>query len=74
MKRAAWSKMEWGLIKNHRIAVGVSEKLVRCAWGEPVSVKTRTASHEVIKTMVYEKGYVHINNDIVTTIQTSRNY
>lgn len=74
MKRNVWSEMEWDLIQRHRIAVGVSEKLVRCSWGEPASVDTKTASHEVIKKMVYSNGYVYINNDIVTTILPSSGY
>ena len=74
MKRNVWSKMEWDLIQSHRIAIGVSEKLVRCSWGEPISVNTKTASHEVIKRMVYSNRYVYINNDIVMTIQPSSAY
>ena len=74
MKRNVWSKMEWDLIQRHRIAIGVSEKLVRCSWGEPISVKTKTASHEVIRIMVYSNSYVYLNNDIVMTIQPSTGY
>lgn len=74
MKRNVWSKLEWDLIQSHRIAIGVSEKLVRCSWGEPVSMNTKTASHEVIKRMVYSDSYVYLNNDIVTAIQTSSGY
>lgn len=73
-KRKYWSKLEWDLIRRHRIAVGVSEKLVRCSWGEPTSVDSRTASHEVIRKLVYSKGYVHIHNDIVLAIQPSGGY
>ena len=74
MQRNVWSKLEWDLIQSHRIAIGVSEKLVRCSWGEPISVNTKTASHEVIKKMVYSNRYVYINNDIVMTIQPSSAY
>lgn len=73
-KRKYWSKLEWGLIQDHRIAVGMSEKLVRCSWGEPTSVNTRAASHEVIRKLVYSKGHVHIYNDIVMAIQPSSGY
>jgi hypothetical protein len=73
-KRKYWSQLEWDLIQHHRIAVGVSEKLVRCSWGEPKSVDIRTASHEVIRKLMYQKGYVHIHNDIVLAIQPSGGY
>ena len=74
MKRNVWSEMEWDLIQRRRISIGVSEKLVRCSWGEPASVDTKTASHEVIKKLVYSNGYVYTNNGIVMAIQPSSGY
>jgi hypothetical protein len=73
-KRNVWSKMEWDLIQNHQIATAVSEKLVRCSWGDPTSVNTTSTSHAVYKTMVYSSSYVYTHNGIVMTIQTSSSY
>ncbi len=70
-KRNAWSDLEWGLIKKHKIAVGVSERLVRCSWGEPLSEDIKRTSQVVYKKLVYSGGYVYIDNDVVTTIQSS---
>ena len=70
-ERNAWSDLELGLIKRHKIAVGVSERLVRCSWGEPLSVDTKRTSQVVYKKLVYNAGHVYIDNDVVTTIQSS---
>lgn len=70
-KRNAWSELEWGLIKRRKIAVGVSERLVRCSWGDPLSIDTKRTSQVVYKKLVYGDGDVYINNGVVTTILSS---
>jgi len=71
-RRHALTEVEWKLVEQHQIRIGISELALICSWGETEVNRTVTA-HIIHKQYVYGGGsYVYVENGRVVSAQDAR--
>ena len=59
----------WYKVIQNLVTIGMSERMVRVAWGSPVSTNKTITKGSVTEQWVYNGSYVYFNNGIVNAIQ-----
>lgn len=57
--------------KDRKISIGMPEMLVVLSWGSPRNINETINGSGIHKQLVYNAGYIYIDNGIVTSIQNN---
>jgi hypothetical protein len=70
-KRALFTDAECALLFNHQIAIGMSERVLLCTWGD-TRVNSTIIATRTHRQYVYPGTWVYVENGVITSLQTSR--
>jgi hypothetical protein len=69
-KKYGWKKDDCITVAERRIRIGMTDAMVREAWGKPEDINRTTTTYGVHEQWVYESGnYCYFDDGILTTIQ-----
>lgn len=72
IKRHRWPTQTTRDIVEHRATIGMTEAMVRLAWGDPISISRTTTAAGTREQWVYGSSqHLYLDNGKVTAIQTS---
>jgi hypothetical protein len=71
--RTRWPAAMQRLVRERRVAIGMTPEMVRLSWGEPESINRTIVASGVHEQWVYGPGtYIYLTDRIVTGIQDRR--